>query len=97
MQHINRLLTQLRKEERRKKQVYSAICFIDYDREKEMWIACPTFWDGVAGSGSMNGVLPEYWIGEYSTADEAHEAVGRLFDTLDIIKPPVIIIDDLTE
>lgn len=95
MNLVNRLLVQLRKETRQR--IYSAMCFINFDSESGKWIAAPTFWDGVPRSGYMEGVLPDDWQLEYNTAEEAAEAVERLFDTLDIRKRPVLLIDDLTE
>ena len=94
MQHINKLFLQLKREVR--PSVYSAMCIIE--RVGGKWIANPVFWDGKLYSGYMEGILPSDWISEYNTADEAAEAVQRLFDTLDIGNDnPVIIIDDIWE
>lgn len=95
MNLLNRMLVQLRKETR--PGIYSALCFVEYDCKTGKCVTKINFWDGKPRSGYMNGVLPEDWQTEYNTADEAVEAVERLFDTLDIIKRPVIIIDDLME
>lgn len=93
MNHINRLLMQLKREN--KPLIHSAMCIIE--RVKDKWIADPTLWDGKPLSGHMEGVIPADWVREYDTADEAAEAVERLFDGLEIAKRPVILIDDLME
>lgn len=95
MNLLNRMLVQLRKETR--PSIYSALCYVEYDKEAGKWLTKVNFWDGKPRSGYMVGVLPEDWQSEYDAASEAVEAVERLFDTLDIIKRPVIIIDDLME
>lgn len=95
MKHINRLLIQARKAAH--PPIYSAFCIIDWDERKSKWSAVPQLWDGVTGSGNMDDVIPADWTSEYDTADEAAEAVDRLFQSLDISDPNrvVIIIDDI--
>ena len=97
MNHINRLLIQLKREV--KPLVNNALCFIDRDYKSNKWICNPMIWDGKPGTGHMEGVIPADWVREYDTADEAAEAVERLFDTLNISDPErlLIIIDDLME
>lgn len=94
MNLLNRMLVQLRKETR--PSIYSALCFVEYNSEAGKWVAKINFWDGKPRSGCMKVDMPD-WQPYYDTADEAAEAVERLFDTLDIIKRPVIIIDELME
>lgn len=97
MKHINRLLMQLKREV--KPLIHSAICFIDRDYKSNKWVCNPQVWDGKPSSGFMKNVIPEDWICEYDTADEAAEAVEKLFETLNISNPErlTIIIDDLME
>lgn len=95
MEHITRLLIRAKKS--RCPAIYSALCIIDRDNNTGKWKAAPQLWDGVPGSGFMDDAIPADWVSEYDTADEAAEAVDRLFQTLDISKPDrtVIIIDDM--
>ena len=95
MNHIDRLLIQARKAFH--PPVYSALCIIDHDDITGKWKAAPQLWDGIPGSGFMDDAIPKGWVSEYNTADEAYEAVGKLFASLNISKPDrtVILIDDV--
>lgn len=67
--------------------IYSALCIVDLDDKTGKWKAEPRLWDGVPGSGFMDTLIPADWVSEYDTADEAAEAVNKLFETLDIKDP----------
>lgn len=93
MNHIDRLLIQARKAFN--PPIFSALCIIDHDDMTGKWIAAPQLWDGVPCSGFMP--VPADWKSEYDTADEAAEAVNKLFASLNISNPDrvVIIVDDV--
>ena len=97
MQHINRLLINARRAAN--PLIHNAVCFIDRDYITNKWTCNPMVWDGKPNTGHMKGIIPEDWVCEYDTADEAAEAVERLFDKLNISDPErlLIIIDDLME
>lgn len=93
MNHIDRLLIQARKAFT--PLVRNAFCIIAHDALAGVWQAVPQLWDGVPGSGFTP--IPEEWKNEFSTADEATEAVNNLFESLNISDPErlVIIVDDV--
>lgn len=93
MNHIDRLLIQARKAFN--PPIFSALCIIDHDDITGVWKAVPQLWDGFPGSGFMP--VPADWKSEYATADEAAEAVNKLFASLNISNPDrvVIIVDDV--
>lgn len=93
MNHIDRLLIQARKAFT--PIVRNAFCIITRDDLTGVWKAVPQLWDGVPGSGFTP--VPKEWENEYSTADEATEAVNNLFESLNISDPErlVIIVDDV--
>lgn len=95
MEHITRLL--MRAKKAYSPAIYSAMCIVDRDVHTGKWIAAPQLWDGVPGSGFMADAIPADWVSEYDTADEAAEAVNRLFHSLNISDPnrTVIIIEDI--
>lgn len=97
MNNINRMITRLKRQ--LSPSIYSALCIVDRDLNTGKWTAFPQLWDGVPGSGYMEGAIPADWVMEYDTADEAAEAVDRLFQTLNISSPErlVIIVDDVLE
>lgn len=82
MQHINMLLIKARKSALSN---YSyAIGFVDYDEETQKYIAKPQPWDGNTGHGTSCDNMPDWWRDEWSTEDEATEALYRLFNGLGI-------------
>ncbi|MBC1758728.1 hypothetical protein AABM06_03450 [Listeria ivanovii] len=79
MNHINRLLIRL-KETQYKSGYKFAVGFVNYDKETGKYIAKPQPWDGKPGTGTEAVNLPEWWHSDYTTEEEASEALHRLFE-----------------
>lgn len=89
MQHINRLLIQARKIAN--PAICNALCFIEYDEERNKWYVIPRLWDGVPCSGFMEGVISAERVREYDSEEEACSAAQTLFDGLGIPKNDTLI------
>lgn len=82
MQYINRLLIQARK--MANPAICNALCFIEHDEERNKWCVIPQLWDGVSGSGFMEGVISADFVREYDSEEEACSSARTLFDSLGI-------------
>lgn len=89
MQHINRLLVQVRKSVH--PAICAAICFVTKDEATGKWNADPRLWDGVPGSGFMDGAIPNDWPREYDSAAEAQEAVYSLLGGLGLHERDIVV------
>ena len=78
MQHINRLLIKARKAAQGDYRL--AIGFVEYDEETHKYIAKPQPWDGKPESVTEIANMPDWWHCEWSTKEEAIDALHRLFD-----------------
>lgn len=91
MNQINRLLMLARRA--CQPLIYSALCIIDHDPVSGKWVASPQLWD----KNFEYRAIPRDWIDQYDTAEEATEAVGQLYESLNVSDPErlVILIDDV--
>ena len=85
MQHINRLLIKARKVSHGSGYRF-AICFVEYDEERNVYTTKLQLWDGKPGTATELTDFPAWWRDEWSTEGEALEAVQKLLDSYGI--PP---------
>lgn len=79
MKHIERLLIRAKKVAQGSEYSF-AIAFVDYDKKTGKYIAKPNPWDGNPGTGTEAKNLPDWWHEDWTTEEEAAEALHKLFD-----------------